>query len=281
MPPDHPRAPDGAWGVRFPELFEARRILSPAPPDWPAVAVNVTVDPQPPQAMEWGPDHARYALLGGNYIAIQREPLHVELVLRRAVAAECVVAPHLSSAASTIGLWRGRQVLHAGAFVHDEGVWLVLGEKGSGKSSTLGWLARAGAAIMTDDLVVCERGMVLAGPRCVDLRPESAYELETGRYLGVVGTRERWRIDLPPCPPQLPLRGWVVLEWGPAARIDRIAPAQRLERLVSQRALQLPWMDSRAMLDLATLPALSWQRPWGWQHMKLTAEELLLTIHGI
>jgi hypothetical protein len=237
--------------------------------------VDVGVDPDPPVDTEWSPQRARYRLMGGHHIDIQRDPLHVELVLCKPTATECVVQPHLTSAASTIGSWLGRQTLHAGAFLHEGGVWGLLGEKGLGKSSTLGWLARAGAAIVADDLMVWDHGMVLAGPRGVDLRPEPARRLGIGRDLGVVGTRERWRVDLSPCPPESPLRGWIFLDWGPEARVDRLGAAERLARLTKHRALSMPWTDPEALLELASRPALLWQRPHGWDEFDAAIDGLL------
>ena len=130
-------------------------------------------------------------------------------MLTRPTPLECVIAPHLTSAASTIATWTGRVAIHGGAFLHAGAAWVLLGDKGHGKSTTLGWLATAGVPVITDDLVVCDEGHVLAGPRCVrTCRPEPARWLEAGRDLGVIGTRERWRIDGPtPCPVRAPL--WV------------------------------------------------------------------------
>ena len=119
----------------------------------------------------------------------------------------------------------GRAAIHGGAFLHEGRAWVLLGDKGQGKSSTLGWLATPGVPIITDDLVVCDEGDVLAGPRCVDLRADPARHLNVGRDLGVIGTRERWRIDVPPCPSRSPLRGWIFLEWGAEIAVERLAPS--------------------------------------------------------
>ncbi len=256
---------DGAWGVRFPSMGETTSILGGSLPGWPEVAVSTTVDPTPPELTVWGADAAQYALAGGNHIKIQRTPAVVELTLRAPTVPECVVAPHLTSAASTIGVWMGRMAFHAGAVLLGNGAWILAGDKGSGKSSTLGWLARAGVPVITDDLVVCERGKVLAGPRCVDLRPEAARALEAGRPLGFVGTRERWRVYLDRCLPDHPLRGWVFLEWGEAPSLDRLRPGELLPRIPHQRALRLPMDDPAGLLDLAARPGFVWRRPQRWK----------------
>lgn len=249
-----------------------------APAHWPEVAVKVRVQADPEQTVEWGPDRARHPLRGGHQIEIRREPLEVDLVLARPTLAECVVAPHMTSVASTIALWTGRAAIHGGAFLHGGGAWVLLGDKGHGKSSTLGWLASSGVPIITDDLAVCDAGEVLAGPRCVDLRADPARYLNAGRDLGVVGTRERWRIDVPPCPPRSALRGWIFLEWGAEVAVERLSPIERLSRLAPHRAIAVPWEDPVALLDLAARPAFVWRRPKGWRTVESSTVRLLAEI---
>ena len=271
---------DGAWGLRFPTLGGARLPLVESPAGWPPVAVDVRVQPNAEPQVEWSPQRARHPLLGGHQIEIRREPLAVDLVLARPTAPECVIAPHLTSAASTIAIWMGRPAIHGGAFLHEGGAWVLLGDKGHGKSTTLGWLAQAGVPIVTDDLVVCDGDNVLAGPRCVDLRLEPARELNTGRELGVVGTRERWRVDLPSCPPTAPLRGWIFLEWGSGIAVQRLSPVERMTRLARHRAIAVPWDDPVTLLDLAARPAFVWTRPKGWRNIEPSIATLLAQIVG-
>ena len=242
-----------------------------------AVGVRVQSDPAPQR--EWGAERARHPLLGGHQIEIRREPLAVDLVLARPTLPECVIAPHLTSAASTIAIWMGRPAIHGGAFLHEGGAWVLLGGKGLGKSTTLGWLAKAGVPIVSDDLVVCAGDRVLAGPRCVDLRAEPARQLDAGRDLGVVGTRERWRVDVPACPPSVPLRGWIFLEWGPEIATQRLSPVERMSRLAEHRAIAVPW-DPRTLLDLAARPAFAWYRPKGWRSVNRAIATLLARIAG-
>jgi hypothetical protein len=266
--------------VRFPGLAGPGMPLNAAPADWPKVAVEVRVQPNPDQPVEWGPDRACHPLRGGHQIEIRREPLEVELVLARPTLAECVVAPHLTSAASTIALWTGRTAIHAGAFLYEGGAWALLGDKAHGKSSTLGWLAISGVPIVTDDLVVCDGGEVLAGPRCVDLRADPAQHLSAGRDLGVVGTRERWRIDVPACPPTSPLRGWIFLEWAAEIAVERLSPIERMSRLAQHHALAVPWRDPAVLLDLAARPAFVWRRPKKWHTVEGSIARLLAEIVG-
>jgi len=278
--PDAASRPDGAWGLRFPTLGGARLPLVASPAGWPLVTVDVRTQPNAEPQVEWSRQRARHPLLGGHQIEIRREPLAVDLALARPTAPECVVAPHLTSAASTIAIWMGRPAIHGGAFLHDGGAWVLLGDKGHGKSTTLGWLAQAGVPIVTDDLVVCDGDNVLAGPRCVDLRLEPARKLNTGRELGVVGTRERWRVDVPNCPPSTPLRGWIFLEWGPKTAVERLSPVERMSRLARHRAIAVPWEDPGTLLDLAARPAFVWSRPKEWSKIEPSIATLLAQIVG-
>jgi hypothetical protein len=270
----------GAWGLQFPTITGLDSLLCECPSSWPAVTAHVRVEPNPPLRIEWGPDRACHPLLGGHQIEIRREPLAVDLVLARPTAPECVVAPHLTSAASTIATWMGRAAIHGGAFLYGGGAWVLLGDKGHGKSTTLGWLAKAGVPIVTDDLVVCDGGDVLAGPRCVDLRPEPAREMNAGRELGIVGTRERWRLDVPACPPNSRLRGWIFLEWGPEIAVQSLSPVERMSRLAQHRAIAVPWDDPAVLLDLAARPAFAWYRPKGWRNVEPAIATLLAQIVG-
>ncbi|MGZ4172566.1 MAG: hypothetical protein ACXVRN_14485 [Solirubrobacteraceae bacterium] len=279
--PDQPHAAsdaDGAWGLRFPTLDGHSLPLVECPAAWPPVTVDVRVQPNAEPQIEWGPQRARHPLLGGHQIEIRREPLAVDLILARPTPPECVIAPHLTSAASTIALWMGRPAIHGGAFLYEGGAWVLLGDKGQGKSTTLGYLATAGVPIMTDDLVVCDGDDVLAGPRCVDLRDEPAKRLNAGRELGVIGTRERWRVDIPACPPSAPLRGWIFLHWGPEIAVERLSPAERMARLAQERAIAVPWEDPAALLDLAAQPSFAWYRPKEWRSLKPAIARLLAQI---
>ena len=67
-------ASDGAWGVRFPGLAGPGLPLNAAPTDWPEVAVEVRVDPNPEPHGQWDPDRACHPLRGGHQIEIRRDP---------------------------------------------------------------------------------------------------------------------------------------------------------------------------------------------------------------
>ena len=128
--------------------------------------------------------------------------------------------------------WLGREGFHGGGIVVDGGVWAVLGDKTAGKSTTLAWLARAGVGVVSDDVLIVDGETVLAGPRSIDLREEAAERLGTGELIGRVGARDRWRVTLAPIAAELPLRGWITLEWGEAVAVEPIRGAERLRALL-------------------------------------------------
>jgi hypothetical protein len=171
--------------------------------------------------------------------------------------------------------WLGRESFHAGAFAAGGGVWALVGDKGSGKSSTLAQLALAGHDIVTDDILVLRRGVALAGPRCLDLRAGPAARLGAGTLLGMVGLRERWRMPLGPVEPELPLRGWVLLAWHdrPEARVVR--GAERLLRLMPHRAVRLAPQDPGMLVRLSSLPLVELRRPHRWQALPDATRRLL------
>lgn len=269
----------GAWGLQLPRVVDRPGLLIEAPPEWPQVEVRVVVTPEPARVAAWEPARAEYELLGGNHIRIDRDPARIELQLRRPTPPEAVIAPHLAAAASTFAVWRGEQAFHAGTFVGPGGgAWALLGEKAAGKSSTLGAIGQLGATIVADDVSIYSAGAILAAPRCLDLRPSAARALGAGRDLGVIGTRERWRVDLPACPPSVPLRGWILLDWGEEADLAPIPPGERLTVLPRHVALRAPWADPQLLIELVSYPMFRWRRPHGIGHLQRGAEWLIDSI---
>jgi hypothetical protein len=255
---------DGAWGLRFPQVSGAQRVLLTAP-EWPAVdleiGTNVTVDQ--PVDDDWDDRGMRVPLPTGGYLEVTW-PATVALSLRSNPTPECLIQPHLSTAAGAIAFRSGSQPFHAGAFLVDGGAWGVLGARNAGKSSALGMLHQRGLPILTDDLLVVGDGEAFAGPRCIDLRSEAAEELATGIDLGIVGRRERWRVYLDECRRTAPMRGWVLPRWGPDD-VSLVRPAQRLPSLVEHSFFQgITMNDPDQYLALASLPMIVWTRPKDW-----------------
>jgi len=103
-----------------------------------------------------------------------------------------------------------------------------------------------------------------SGPRAIDLRRETAERLGAGVALGVVGSRERWRLALPAAPGATAFRGWVFLGWADRLRTRALRPSECLHRLLEALTLRVDASDPQALLDLAALPAWSFERPRDW-----------------
>jgi hypothetical protein len=215
---------------------------------------------EPARDNVWGIDRARYWLAGGNHISIRREPASVHLQLQLPVPEEAVLTPHLSSAASSFAIWRGAEPFHGGAFVHNDSAWVILGAKGVGKTSTLAALAELGLPVLADDLSIYDHGLVLAGPRALDLRSGPAAFFGAGKDLGVIGTRRRWRIYLPQVPSAVRMRGLLLPCWGDAVSLEPVSVADRMRLIPQFRALRLPWDDPETLLEIASFPMLRWTR---------------------
>jgi hypothetical protein len=170
--------------------------------------------------------------------------------------------------------------MHGGGIVAGGGVWAVLGHKTAGKSTMLAWLAHNGLPIISDDVLVIDDGTVLAGPRSIDLRREAAQRLDAGEPLGRVGARSRWRMPLGPVEPELPLKGWITLEWGDEIAIRELRGAERLAALLPHRGVRLAPTEPGALLRLSTLPHLRLVRPRRWESLPEVTGRLVGAIGG-
>jgi hypothetical protein len=268
---------DGAWGLRFPQISEGTRVLMNAP-DWRPVNVEVhrNVDDLRIEN-DWDDRGMRVPLPAGGYLEVAW-PVTISLSLPGDPTPDSLVQPHLSTAAGAIAMRSGQQPFHAGAFVVDGRAWGVLGERNSGKSSTLALADKLDLTVLTDDLLVVDNGSALAGPRCLDLRGEAAHVLGIGVDLGTVGTRERWRVYLGDAPLAVPMGGWILPRWG--ARASSVsAPVSRLQAILRQSFIQgITMNDPSRYLDLAALPLISWARPKVWSLAELSFRHLLRRI---
>jgi hypothetical protein len=258
---------DAAWGLRFPGLTTAAHVLVPATSDHALPEADITVnfhcDPPADQSTSWNDTGMHVPLVAGGQLRIQW-PYRVQLGLAAQPLPECVVQPHLTTAAAAIQLRRGMQPFHAGGVITGGGVWGVLGAKEAGKSSAMALASLRDIEIVTDDLLVVTDGAAYAGPRCIDLRPEAARELGIGTGLGVVGLRERWRVYTSPCAMLTPMAGFVVPEWG-ADDLRPLSPVERLQTLFAHSALLgITMNDPDQYLSLAALPMFAWSRPKDW-----------------
>jgi hypothetical protein len=168
--------------------------------------------------------------------------------------------PYLAPGAALAWHWEGRETLHSGVFATDAGAVLLFGDKESGKSTTLAWLAEnLGVTVMADDLAVIDHDQVLAGPRTIDLRSRA---IEGGEEGGArVRDGERMRISLPPAPAAAPVVASVVLAWGPRMALTPVPLRERIAVLGAQRSYPMLAPEPRTLLELAARPMLTLTRP--------------------
>jgi hypothetical protein len=244
----------GAYGLCLPDLPEAADLLVDAPAGWSEWRVARRENEGTPKEFV-RQTHACLRSEPRGWVDVDRARHISTLNLPVPVRDREVVHPYLASTASVAAYWRGMQSFHAGAFVVDGRVWAILGDRGAGKSSLLAYLALEGVPILTDDILVVRGSTALAGPRCIDLRAEPASRLKVGEALGVVGTRERWRMKIDPVQPELPLAGSLCLEWGQTG-IDIVPPQERLLALFASLSLRVSPSAPDALIQLSTLPMI-------------------------
>jgi hypothetical protein len=251
----------GAYGLQL-RGVAAPSLLVEAAADWPELTISQQVGEGEIQQERVTADHAEVRLRAGGRLDIDRTK---SLALY-------TVAP----AAAIVSRWLGRESLHAGAFLAGGGAWALLGERESGKSSTLACLSKAGHEIVTDDMLILDGRGVYFGPRSVDLRREAAEHLGTGSALGMTGARERWRLDVGGgSATPAPLFGCVFLEWGERLEVVGLSGSERLRRLFVHRGVRLPPTDASTLLEVAARQGFELRRPPGWDALD-DAVELLL-----
>ncbi|MHB1599540.1 MAG: hypothetical protein ACYCXY_11780 [Acidimicrobiales bacterium] len=192
---------------------------------------------------------------------VRSNPYAVRFVLARPIEDEALVHPYFTFPAAVINFWLGRATFHAAAIVVGGDAIAVLGGPGGGKSSTALAANSAGLGVLTDDLLVVDGVQACAGPRALDLRAEAAARFG-GRYLGTVGSRERWRVDLPPVPSVARLVGFVALEWGASGiEVERLGLSEAFSAVTRHCGLGDGIVPPGAMLEIAHLPVWTVQRP--------------------
>lgn len=273
--------PRGAYGLRLRGVEAAAALLVPADADWPAIEVAAEVGEGAIDAERVNAERAELRLRTGGRIDIERASGRVTYTVPRPLRADELVHPYLAPAAALVSRWLRRESFHAGAFVAGGRCWALLGDRESGKSSTLAWLALAEHPVVSDDMLVLDGLQPFAAPRSIDLRREAAEHLGAGEEIGFTGARERWRLTLPAAdgrPP--PLGGFCFLSWADRVETRRIPASERLPRLLAQRGLRLPPHDPEGLLELAALPAWELSRPREWELLGPAAERLLETVAG-
>jgi hypothetical protein len=269
----------GAYGLSVRGVGSARALLVPAERSWPCIELVSRIGDSSPDPYDRVSERrAELKLLEGGRILIEREEGRVVFTAPNPPRPEELVHPFLAPVAAVYAYWLGRESFHAGAFVAGDGVWALIGERGSGKSSTLAWLALHGYEVVCDDMLVLEGPNAFPAPRSVDLRPEAALALGAGEPIGLVGARERWRLTLGAVRRNLPLRGWIFLTWADRVDSVRVPAPERLMRLGANRGARLPVADPVYLVELAALPGWELRRPSDWHSLAPAAERLLETV---
>ena len=274
------RFSSGAYGFRLEGLDGAGGLLLDAPETWPLLSIVRTAEGNRPSAESVTADHARLWLSGGAWAELDRAAGRADIRVPDGASDGAVVHPYLAPVALVMSRWLGREGFHGGGILVDGGVWAVLGDKTAGKSTTLARMAQRGVPIVSDDVLVIDGSTVFAGPRSIDLRAGAAERFGAGEPLGHVGARERWRLALPPVPPESPLRGWITLEWGDTVAVEPVRGAARLTALLPHRGVRLVASDPGALVRLAALPHLRLIRPRSWDSLDAATDRLLEAIAG-
>lgn len=226
--------------------------------------------------LEVGPDSATFPLPGNGGWLLRKKPLSGRLIYPRSLASDELTHPALASAATVLNYWLGREVFHGGAVLIDNEAWGLLGTKEAGKSTLLALLSQLGAGIVADDMTVVEMGeeiVVLAGPRCIDLRLDVAPHFEG---LSLARRQRRMRLFVNEIPPACPLRGWISLTVGDDVVVEKIPPSQRLARLVPNKMMGAYLTPNpQTFLRLLALSFLEFRRPLTWEDSSKSAELLL------
>lgn len=258
----------------------AAGMVGPALPEWPGVGVEWTSPlADPPGSGSFGPSRAVLPLLSGGHAVFDRERRQATFHKPRPPEGHELAHPCLSAVGLVFARWDGRVALHAGGIVVGGRAWGVLGAREAGKSTTLVHLARAGHGVLCDDLLVVDRGQACAGPRTLDLRPETARRLE-GEDLREVRQGQRHRMLLPPAPATVPLGGFLVLDVGDDVSVEPVPARERLPALQPHVTLRQIGLPASGLLELVALPMWRVRRSRAWADLPRLIERLVTTLAG-
>ena len=270
----------GCYGLNFDSLPESAHQLVRAEDSAPVLHISRRGNlPESSTRFEVTHTYASLPLSDSrSRVDLDRASGTAILSLCRDYSDEALLHPLLSGSCAIMNWWHGRDAFHAGAFEVDGRAWVVIGDKGQGKSTTLGHLALQGVPVLSDDLVVIDDDHVLPGPAFIDLRPDAAERLGAGRDMGWLGARPRFRLDVPRARPRVPLAGWLVLAWddesttGPSLR--PVPLVDRLPFLFHNRAVRLDAATPAAFVQHMTKPFLELARPKRWESLAQLASVL-------
>ena len=264
----------GVYGLRIHGAVDSA-LLVPLQPHsgWPALTVSTLLREEEEGDERIGDERAELALLDGERAVIQRSDRTATFVVRSDPDDGRIIHPFLTAVGTIFAWWNRRHTFHGGAFLTNRGAWGVVGDRGAGKSSMLAALALAGYPVLADDLLVISGRMVLAGPRCVDLRPGVGEALGVKDSLQSVRGGERYRLAFERTKPEAQLRGLVVLTWSDGMRVRELRAGERLERLAQYSCA--PPRDPAGLIEIAELPAWELGRPRSLGSLQPAVDRLL------
>ncbi len=257
----------GCYGLGLAGLDGARHYMSPVEQDAPVLQVTQAtgfLGPRPDEDLA-GETALLHLSDGVGYAELNRARRSARLHVADAYADEALLHPMLSSSCAVTNRWLGRDSFHAGAFALGPLAWVVIGDRGMGKSTTLGYLATREVPVVTDDLVIVDAGYIYPGPAFVDLRPDAADGLGLGRDVGYLGSRRRARFDVAPIgASRIRLGGWIILGWGASVALTPVPLPDRIGLLYDNRVVRTAPVDPSSYLRHAALPFYRLTRPKDW-----------------
>ena len=245
----------------------------------PLLTVTHTVSRDGDGARAPSPGTTALALTGGGRLVLDRKTRKAGFETPERLDADELVHPYLAPAAAVMAGWQGWNAFHAGAFARGGRAIAILGKRERGKSTLLAALALAGVEIVTDDVLVIDRGAAHPGPRCIDLRRAGAERAFRDAPLEPSRSGERLRLGLPALPIAPELAGWVALAWGERLELEPLRPGARLHRLASAHS-RAGSPSEEALLELARLPGWELRRPPGVELLPETCRRLLELVAG-
>ena len=267
---------NAAYGLTITGLEPRSDLRLSEPVDWPSLHVSQTPQPYP------GEDHGvteEGAVLRRYYgtITVVRELASLTVHTAPTMSEDDLVHPCLWAPAAIFARWHGHETVHGGGFLDDDGAaWVVIGDTADGKTTLLAGLALAGRSILSDDLIVLDGNRCLAGPRCLDLRPEQSRHWTSPKAQrrcappSAVGYTCHPSHQAPPC------EGSCVSAGRPAARQQR-SRQRALDGARGQRRVLELGADPLHLLKLASEPMLRVIRPRALDTLAEGCEELVLS----
>ncbi len=272
----NPTLTQGAYGFRLAGLVSSA-LVDAVPESWPLINVERRpIDEHTPKCSQAGDSVVEIVFPNHSALRIDRRRSTITFFVPPGMNADELVHPYLSPAAALFAGWFGHAVFHSGAFVCDGGAWGLLGARSAGKSTTLAYLAQMDVPVLADDILVFDGEHALAGPRCIDLRPDAAVRFS--ERSNEVRGGDRRRLLLPPINAEVPVRGFFFFGWGESLAVSLLRPSERLALL--NRSCLPEAANPTALLELARLPAWRLTRPLGFETLGDVCGKLLDTAQG-